>query len=147
MEEERIQSYLRQQIRLMLQAGSRRPGTLSACFTGTEPRDNEILGLLALSTMRPEFPLRHRFATPLEVVARLPGEVRAKLCQEFRKRARGSGVPTVNSFCDRPWARSQAKSPRTGKHCPWLPPSNARPTGVPGVSFTVANPGEPGLSL
>lgn len=83
MEEKRIQSYLMQQVRLMVEAGSQTLDTLRAYFGGPEPRDKEILGLLALTIMRPEFPLRHRFATPLEAVSRLSFEARAELCQEF----------------------------------------------------------------
>lgn len=71
-DEKPIHRYVTQQIRQMLEAISRRPETLRAWFGKSGPRDREILILLALSTMGPGFPMRHRFASLLEAVARLP---------------------------------------------------------------------------
>ncbi|MGH9435919.1 MAG: hypothetical protein ACRD06_07960 [Terriglobia bacterium] len=84
MEERTVLHYLQRQIYRMAEAESQTPGRLRACLRESGPRDQEILALLALTTMLPEFPLRHRFSTPLEAVARLPSEGRARLCQEFR---------------------------------------------------------------
>lgn len=103
MELQSILCYLKQQIRLMVEGHN--PETFRVWFGKSGPRDREILVLLALSTMRPEFPLRHRFSTPLEAVARLPGEERTRLCDEFRDClaatiARAEPGSRIQSFCD-----------------------------------------------
>ena len=86
MEEKQIKSYFKQQVRALLAQSITEPNGFRAYFEGREPRDEEILGLLAVSTvLGGEIHQRDGFPTPLEALAALSRSGRAELCREFRK--------------------------------------------------------------
>ncbi len=91
MKKKRIESYFKQQLQLMIrQSASERDGFL-AYFADREAKDEEILGLLAVSvTMSGESPLLDHFPTPAEALAALSKSSRAEICREFRKLLRAS---------------------------------------------------------
>lgn len=97
MEAKTILQYLRRQIETMAEGEAKTPGKLRGFIGKSWLADREILALLALATMRPEFPLRQRLATPLEAVSRLSWEDRTSLCDEFRERL-SSGGPFEAQF-------------------------------------------------
>jgi hypothetical protein len=91
MHERRIKSYFKQQVHSLLARAATEPNGFRAYFENREPRDEEILGLLAVSTvMSGEFPQRARFPTPLEALAALSRSGRAEICREFRKQLKES---------------------------------------------------------
>lgn len=85
MEEERLKAYFEQQTRRMIERGAAESDGFLAYFAAQEPRDEEILSLLAISTMSGDFPWRDRFPTPLEALAALSSSTRSEICREFRR--------------------------------------------------------------
>ncbi len=94
MEEERIKSYFEEQMHLMIERSAAEADGFLAYFAAQEPKDEEILGLLAISTGSDEFPLRERFPTPLEALAALSASSRSEICRQFRKQLKGRGQVT-----------------------------------------------------
>ena len=88
MEEERLKSYFEEQVRLMIERSAAEADGFLSYFAAQEPRDEEILGLLAICTGSDAFPLRDRFPTPLEALAALSASSRAEICRWFRKQLR-----------------------------------------------------------
>jgi len=85
MEDKRIKAFFEQQTRAILGRSATQPGGFRAYFAEREPKDNEILGLLAISVMMSgDFPLRSRYASPIEALAALSKSARAELCRQFR---------------------------------------------------------------
>jgi hypothetical protein len=86
MEEKKVKTYFKQQVRTVLERGAHEPDGFRAYFENREPKDEEILGLLAVSTvMGGEFAREDGFPTPLEALAALSRASRAEICREFRK--------------------------------------------------------------
>jgi len=86
MNERKIRNYFKQQLRLILERGAADPEGFRSYFAEHEPKDEEILGLLAVSTMMSgELHMGHSFPTPLEALAALSPRSRRMLCEEFRK--------------------------------------------------------------
>ena len=86
MEEKRICSYFRQQLRVILTRSAAEPDGFRSYFVSHEPKDEEVLGLLAVSSMiNGDFQVGEGFPTPLEALAALSLESRQILCNEFRK--------------------------------------------------------------
>jgi hypothetical protein len=86
MQEKTIKSYFKQQVRLILERSAEEPEGFRAYFAGRDPRDEEILGILAVNTMMSgEFHMGDSFPTPLEALAALSGSSRAEICQQFRR--------------------------------------------------------------
>ncbi len=92
MEDRRLKTYFKQQIREMIRRSSVEPDGFMSYFAAQETKDEEILALLAISTMSSRFPLRGRFVTPLEALAALSVPSRAEICQAFRRRLRQRSV-------------------------------------------------------
>jgi hypothetical protein len=89
MQEKKIKSYFKQQVRAILERSATEPNGFRAYFEKREPKDEEILGLLAVSTvMGGEFPGEDGFPTPLEALAALSRPSRAEICRQFRKELR-----------------------------------------------------------
>lgn len=86
MEEKKIKSYFKQQVRVILERSSTEPDGFRAYFADREPKDEEILGLLAVSTMMSgEFQMGDSFPTPVEALAALSDSSRSEICRAFRK--------------------------------------------------------------
>jgi hypothetical protein len=86
MDENRIKAYFLQQFRVLLERSAQEPDGFRAYFAEHEPKDEEVLGLLAVSTMMSgEFQMGDSFPTPLEALAALSPSSRAELCREFRR--------------------------------------------------------------
>ena len=86
MDEKKIRSYFKQQLKVILERSAQEPDGFRAYFTEHEPKDEEILSLLAVSTMMSgEFQVGDSFPTPLEALASLSPRSRRILCDEFRK--------------------------------------------------------------
>ncbi len=84
--ERQLKSYLKRQARALILERSHDPDGFLAYFADHEPKDAEILGLLAISmTLSAESPLGNAFPTPLEALAALSAASRAEICQDLRK--------------------------------------------------------------
>jgi hypothetical protein len=98
MEEEKIKSYFERQVRRVFESSEAEPDGFRDYFQDHEPKDEEILGLLAIFTsMGGEFEEGPWFPTPLEALAALSPSSRAAVCQEFRaelKTSRRHLIPT-----------------------------------------------------
>ncbi len=85
--ESQIKNYfVRQVCSLISGSGGQGDGFLSY-FADHVPRDEEILGLIAVSTMLAgQKRLSESFPSPAEALAALSPESRAEICQLFRER-------------------------------------------------------------
>lgn len=90
MEEKKIKAYFKEQVRAILERSAAEPDGFRAYFADREPKEEEILGLLAISVMmNGAFPMSNRFPTPVEALAALSKASRAEVCREFRKGLKG----------------------------------------------------------
>lgn len=86
MDEKKIRNFFKHQLRVILEQGATDPEGFRSYFAEHEPKDEEILGLLAVATMMSgEFRVGDSFPTPLEALAALSPRSRRVLCDEFRK--------------------------------------------------------------
>jgi hypothetical protein len=86
MQEKKIKTYFKQQVRVILERSAEEPEGFRAYFAGRDPRDEEILGILAVNTMMSgELRLGDSFPTPLEALAALSSPSRAEICRQFRR--------------------------------------------------------------
>jgi hypothetical protein len=86
MHERRIKSYFKQQVHTILERSVAEPDGACAYFLDHEPKDEEILGLLAISTvLSGSLPGDNGFPTPLEALAALSLSSRAEICRAFRR--------------------------------------------------------------
>jgi hypothetical protein len=86
MQEKRIKSFFKEQVKVILQRSAEEPEGFRAYFAGRAPRDEEILGILAVNTMMSgEFHMGDSFPTPLEALAALSGSGRIEICKQFRR--------------------------------------------------------------
>jgi hypothetical protein len=86
MQEKTIKTYFKQQVRVILERSAEEPEGFRAYFAGRDPRDEEILGILAVNTMMSgELRLGDSFPTPLEALAALSSPSRAEICRQFRR--------------------------------------------------------------
>ena len=91
MGEKEIKTYFKQQVHAVIERSVTEPSGFRAYFENREPRDEEILGLLAVnSVMSGAFKIRDSFPTPLEALAALSNSSRAQLCRQFRKELKTS---------------------------------------------------------
>lgn len=91
MEEKKIKNFFKQQLRVILERSASEPDGFLAYFADREPSDEEIMGLLAVSSMiSGEFHLGDSFPTPVEALASLSASARAEICREFRKELKAS---------------------------------------------------------
>jgi hypothetical protein len=85
MEERYIRDYFERQARLVIERSAQEPEGFLSYFTDHEPKDEEILGLLSVSTlMGGEFHDKMFYPTPVEALAALSGPTRAEICKYFR---------------------------------------------------------------
>lgn len=87
MEEDlRIRSYFKEQVRYVIERSIREPEGFLSYFVDHEPKDEEILGLLAVSTMMGgDGDMTDSFPTSVEALAALSNDRQAEICREFRK--------------------------------------------------------------
>jgi hypothetical protein len=89
MGERKIVVFFKEQVRAVLDRCALEPEGFRAYFAGREPEDDEILGLIAVSTnMVGELHWGDSFPTPLEALARLSRAGRAEICRTFRRELR-----------------------------------------------------------
>jgi len=86
MDEKKIRDFFKKQLRVILESSAGDPDGFRSYFAEHEPKDEEILGLLAVSSMiSGEVQVGDSFPTPLEALAALSRRSRRILCEEFRK--------------------------------------------------------------
>ena len=86
MEQERIKIFFDQQVHVVMERGAGDPEGFLPYFATHEPRDEEIMALLAISTLLGgEFRSDARFPTTFEALAALPPDLRAEICNSFRE--------------------------------------------------------------
>ena len=90
MNEKRLKAYFKTQVHAIMKRGASEPDGFRAYFAHREPKDEEILGLLAVTAIvNGEFPHRESFPTPLEALAALSPQTRSLICRQFRKELKG----------------------------------------------------------
>lgn len=86
MEERQIRNYFEQQVRVVIDRASAEPESFLSYFVDHYPKDEEILGLLAVSTMiSGELHQGDSYPTPVEALASLSGSSRSEICHFFRE--------------------------------------------------------------
>ena len=86
MEERKIRDYFEHQVSLVIDRASAEPESFMSYFADHYPKDEEILGLLAVSTMiSGEFHQGDSYPTPVEALAALSGSSRSQICHIFRE--------------------------------------------------------------
>jgi len=86
MEQERLRWYFERQLRILLFGQDPEGANVLDYFDTHEPSDQEILGLLAVTTVSDSWsPLGAEYPSQLEALAALPEPDRAALCHEFRR--------------------------------------------------------------
>ncbi|HEV3278582.1 MAG TPA: hypothetical protein VG860_17330 [Terriglobia bacterium] len=86
MEQERLRWYFERQLRDLLLGRDPDRDNFLDYFHTHAPSDQEILGLLAVTTVSDSWsPVGPEYPTQLEALAALPEPDRAALCHEFRR--------------------------------------------------------------
>jgi len=112
MRERKIKAYFRQQVRAIIVENASDPDGPLEYFAEREPKDAEILGLLAVSMkMGGESPFGEWFPSPLEALAALSGPSRSEICQAFRRELK-SRTPPGSPVRRRTRPRRTAVQPR-----------------------------------
>ncbi len=95
MKRRQIRFFFKRQALAIIQQSEGDPEGSLAYFDGREPRDEEILGLLAISMpLGGNSPFSDWFPSPIEALAALPPSSRAEICELFREQLRRRrGVP------------------------------------------------------
>lgn len=89
MDETRIKSYFLEQARSLVSRSCNEAEGFLAYFADRCPRDEEILALIAVSTMLSgKYCLSDHFPAPAEALAALSPEARAEICSAFREMLR-----------------------------------------------------------
>ena len=82
----RVKDYFVRQTRMMVEGSARDREGFAAYFSGREPRDEEIIGLIAVTVLLSgKYHLADRYPTPAEALAALSPEDRSEICREFRR--------------------------------------------------------------
>ncbi len=80
-----------QQVRTLVDRSALEPEGFADYFSDREPKDEEILGLIAVTAMLSgKYRLADRYPTPAEALASLPPDARVDICNEFRRQLRTS---------------------------------------------------------
>ena len=86
MDDKKIRDFFKKQLSVILELGVVDPDGFRTYFAEHQAKDEEILGLLAVSSMMSgEVQVGDSFPTPLEALAALSRRSRRILCDEFRK--------------------------------------------------------------
>ncbi|HEV2245925.1 MAG TPA: hypothetical protein VGW37_04660 [Terriglobia bacterium] len=87
----RIRDYFIRQVRMLVENSSRDSQGFAAYFSDREPRDEEILGLIAVTVLLSgKYHLADRYPTPAEALAALCRADRSEICREFRRQLKES---------------------------------------------------------
>jgi hypothetical protein len=87
----RIRDYFIRQARILVEDSSKDSQGFAAYFSDRQPRDEEILGLIAVTVLLSgKYHLADRYPTPAEALAALSAADRSKICQEFRRHLQAS---------------------------------------------------------
>jgi hypothetical protein len=82
----RVKDYFIRQGRILVEDSARDREGFAAYFSGREPRDEEILGLIAVTVLLSgKYHLADRYPTPAEALAALSSGDRSEICREFRR--------------------------------------------------------------
>lgn len=85
MNEREIKAFFEQQVRLVIQRSAAEPEGFLSYFYNHEPKDDEILGLLSVSTLLDgEFRRGDSYPSPVEALAALSVPDRKEICTYFR---------------------------------------------------------------
>lgn len=85
MASKRVKDYFIRQARILVERSTRDREGFAAYFSDRDPRDEEILGLIAVTVLLSgKYRLADRYPTPAEALAALPTADRKEICQEFR---------------------------------------------------------------
>ena len=96
MQERKIKAYFKQQVHAIIVEKASDPDGPLDYFAEREPKDEEILGLLAISMkMSRQSPFGEWFPSPLEALAALSDPGRSELCRAFRKELKTCQRPTA----------------------------------------------------
>lgn len=86
MSDKDIRNFFKRQLQVILESSAADPEGFRSYFSEHQPKDEEILGLLAVfSMMSGEVHVGDSFPSPLEALAALTTRSRRILCDEFRK--------------------------------------------------------------
>jgi hypothetical protein len=89
MKEREIKAYFELQVRMVIERSAKEPEGFLSYFSSHEPKDEEILGLLSVSTMLTgDFHRGESFPTPVEALAALSAPDRTEICNYFREQLR-----------------------------------------------------------
>jgi hypothetical protein len=89
MASKKIRDYFLKQIRLLIERSASEPGGFADYFARREPRDEEILCYIAVTTLLTgKYHLTEHFPTPAEALAALPAGARTEICRKFREQLR-----------------------------------------------------------
>ena len=81
----RIRNYFIRQARILVENSARDSEGFAAYFSEREPRDEEILGLIAVTVLLSgKYYFADRYPTPAEALAALSPSDRSEICREFR---------------------------------------------------------------
>ncbi len=85
MDDARIKRYFLEQVQALVERSAKESEGFLAYFADHAPRDEEILALVAVSTMLSgQYRLSDRFPAPAEALAALSHEARGEICEAFR---------------------------------------------------------------
>ena len=85
MANKRVKDYFIRQARILVERSARDREGFAAYFSDRDPRDEEILGLIAVTVLLSgKYRLADRYPTPAEALAALPAADRDEICREFR---------------------------------------------------------------
>jgi hypothetical protein len=86
MSDKDIRNFFKRQLRVILENSAADSEGFRSYFSTHQPKDEEILGLLAVTSMMSgEVHVGDSFPSPLEALAALTSRSRRILCDEFRK--------------------------------------------------------------
>lgn len=89
MKQRQIKFFFKRQARFIIERSAGDPEGPIAYFQGREPRDEEVLGLLAVSgPLAGDSPFAYWFPSPLEALAALSPSSRLEVCEIFRQQLR-----------------------------------------------------------
>lgn len=87
----RVKDYFIRHARILVEDSAKDREGFAAYFSGREPRDEEILGLIAVTALLSgKYHLADRYPTPAEALAALSPEGRSEVCREFRRQLQAS---------------------------------------------------------
>lgn len=85
----KLREYFLEQVKSIVEQSREEPEGFASYFSDHEPKDEEILSLIAITTLLSgRFHLKERYPSPAEALAALTPDARAQICREFREQFR-----------------------------------------------------------